>query len=76
MGIWPRGSTRWAASLQGIRRSIRIGSASPPRSWPRFRRPVLRVGVPGATLAEALPNLQATYCGTIAYEVEHVSDHG
>ncbi|HEV8600605.1 MAG TPA: 2-oxo acid dehydrogenase subunit E2, partial [Gemmatimonadales bacterium] len=36
---------------------------------------VLRVAVPGATLAEALPNLQATYCGTCAYEVEHVSDH-
>ncbi len=36
---------------------------------------ILRIAVPGATLAEALPNLQATYCGTIAYEVEHVSDH-
>ncbi len=36
---------------------------------------VLHIAVPGATLAEALPNLQATYCGTIAYEVEHVSDH-
>jgi len=36
---------------------------------------VLRVAVPGETLADALPNLQATYCGTIAYEVEHVSDH-
>ena len=36
---------------------------------------ILRVAVPGATLAEALPSLQATYCGTIAYEVEHVSDH-
>ncbi len=36
---------------------------------------VLRVAVPGVTLAEALPNLQATYCGTLAYEVEHVSDH-
>jgi 2-oxoglutarate dehydrogenase E1 component len=36
---------------------------------------VLRVAVPGETLAEALPTLQATYCGTIAYEVEHVSDH-
>ena len=36
---------------------------------------VLRIAVPGATLAEALPNLRATYCGTIAYEVEHVSDH-
>ncbi len=36
---------------------------------------VLRIAVPGRTLAEALPSLQATYCGTIAYEVEHVSDH-
>lgn len=36
---------------------------------------VLRIAVPGETLAEALPNLQATYCGTMAYEVEHVSDH-
>ena len=36
---------------------------------------VLRVAAPGATLAEALPNLRAIYCGTIAYEVEHVSDH-
>ncbi|HEX9165279.1 MAG TPA: multifunctional oxoglutarate decarboxylase/oxoglutarate dehydrogenase thiamine pyrophosphate-binding subunit/dihydrolipoyllysine-residue succinyltransferase subunit [Gemmatimonadales bacterium] len=36
---------------------------------------VLGLGVPGATLAEAWPRLQATYTGTIAYEVEHVSDH-
>ena len=36
---------------------------------------VLRIAVPGGTLAEALPNLRATYCGTIAYEVEHVDDH-
>jgi len=36
---------------------------------------ILRVAVPGATLAEVVPSLQATYCGTIAYEVEHVSDH-
>ncbi len=36
---------------------------------------VLRMAVPGATLAEALPNLTATYCGTIAYEVEHISNH-
>jgi 2-oxoglutarate dehydrogenase E1 component len=31
--------------------------------------------VPGETLAEALPNLQETYSGTIAYEIEHISDH-
>ena len=36
---------------------------------------IFRVAVPGTTLAEVLPSLQATYCGTIAYEVEHVSDH-
>ncbi len=36
---------------------------------------VLRVAVPGDTLAEALPRLRETYCGTIAYEVEHISDH-
>jgi 2-oxoglutarate decarboxylase len=36
---------------------------------------VLRIGVPGATLAEAYPHLRSTYCGTIAYEVEHISSH-
>jgi 2-oxoglutarate dehydrogenase E1 component len=36
---------------------------------------VLRVGVPGATFAEALPSLRATYCGTIAYEKEHIGSH-
>ena len=36
---------------------------------------MLRIGVPGATLAEALPNLQQTYCGSIAYEVEHLASH-
>ncbi len=36
---------------------------------------VLRVYVPGRTLAEAYPQLQATYCGTIAYEIEHIASH-
>ena len=36
---------------------------------------LLRVGVPGATLAEALPFLRTTYCGSIAYEVEHIASH-
>ncbi len=36
---------------------------------------VLHVAVPGDTLAEAYPHLEATYCGTIAYEVEHISSH-
>jgi len=36
---------------------------------------VLRIYVSGRTLAEALPQLKATYCGTIAYEVEHIASH-
>jgi 2-oxoglutarate decarboxylase len=36
---------------------------------------VLRIAVPGETLYDALPHLQATYCGTIAYEVEHIASH-
>jgi len=37
---------------------------------------ILRVAVPGETFADALPHLRETYCGTIAYEIEHISDHG
>jgi 2-oxoglutarate dehydrogenase E1 component len=36
---------------------------------------VLRLYVPGETLADALPRLRETYCGTMAYEIEHISDH-
>ncbi len=36
---------------------------------------VLRIAVPGRTLAESLPYLQKTYCGTMAYEIEHISTH-
>jgi multifunctional 2-oxoglutarate metabolism enzyme len=36
---------------------------------------VLRVAVPGETFADALPHLKKTYCGPIAYEIEHISDH-
>ncbi len=36
---------------------------------------LLRLYVPGETLADALPRLLETYCGTIAYEIEHISDH-
>ncbi len=35
---------------------------------------VLRVKVPGNTLAEVLPQLRETYSSTIAYEVEHISN--
>ncbi len=36
---------------------------------------VLRLYVPGETLADTLPRLRDTYCGTIAYEIEHIADH-
>jgi multifunctional 2-oxoglutarate metabolism enzyme len=37
---------------------------------------VLRVKVPGQTLAEVLPHLKETYSSTIAYEIEHISNAG
>jgi 2-oxoglutarate decarboxylase len=46
-----------------------------PEAMARVPADLLRVDVPGATLAEALPALQATYCGSIAYEVEHIASH-
>ncbi len=36
---------------------------------------ILRMYVPGATLADALSHLRETYCGTIAYEIEHIASH-
>ena len=36
---------------------------------------LLRLFVEGETLADALPRLRETYTGTIAYEIEHISDH-
>ncbi|MDE3131441.1 MAG: multifunctional oxoglutarate decarboxylase/oxoglutarate dehydrogenase thiamine pyrophosphate-binding subunit/dihydrolipoyllysine-residue succinyltransferase subunit, partial [Acidobacteriota bacterium] len=36
---------------------------------------ILRMYVPGATLEEALPYLRETYCGPIAYEIEHIASH-
>ncbi len=36
---------------------------------------ILRMWVAGATLADALPHLRETYCGPIAYEIEHIASH-
>ncbi|HEX9347176.1 MAG TPA: multifunctional oxoglutarate decarboxylase/oxoglutarate dehydrogenase thiamine pyrophosphate-binding subunit/dihydrolipoyllysine-residue succinyltransferase subunit [Gemmatimonadales bacterium] len=46
-----------------------------PEIMARIPAEVLRIYVPGQTLAAALPALRATYCGTIAYEVEHIGSH-
>jgi 2-oxoglutarate dehydrogenase E1 component len=36
---------------------------------------LLHIYVPGATLAESFPHLRETYCGTIAYQIEHIASH-
>ncbi|MFN2470836.1 MAG: 2-oxoglutarate dehydrogenase E1 component [Gaiellaceae bacterium] len=46
-----------------------------PELQARVPASVLRVHVPGDTLADVLPRLRDTYCGTIAYEIEHIDDH-
>ena len=50
-----------------------------PKLTPELQRQVparlLRTYVGGETMADALPRLQETYCGTSAYELEHISDH-
>jgi 2-oxoglutarate dehydrogenase E1 component len=46
-----------------------------PELQARVPASVLRLYVPGDTLADALPKLRETYCGTIAYEIEHISEH-
>ena len=50
-----------------------------PKLTPELQRlipaDILGVHVPGETLAEVLPQLGQVYCGTSAYELEHISDH-
>jgi 2-oxoglutarate decarboxylase len=46
-----------------------------PEIMARIPAKILRIYVPGATLADALPHLRETYCGTIAYEIEHIASH-
>src|SRR6266480_478695 len=46
-----------------------------PELQARIPTKLLRVRVPGETLADVLPNLREIYCGTSAYEIEHISDH-
>jgi 2-oxoglutarate dehydrogenase E1 component len=46
-----------------------------PEVMARIPAKILRMYVDGGTLAEALPHLRETYCGTIAYEIEHIASH-
>jgi 2-oxoglutarate decarboxylase len=46
-----------------------------PELQARLPAKIFQVYVSGATLADALPHLRETYCGTIAYEIEHIASH-
>jgi 2-oxoglutarate dehydrogenase E1 component len=46
-----------------------------PEIMARIPARILRMYVRGNTLAEALPHLRETYCGPIAYEIEHIASH-
>jgi 2-oxoglutarate dehydrogenase E1 component len=46
-----------------------------PEIMRRIPADVLRTYVGGETLADVLPRLRETYCGTIAYEIEHIANH-
>jgi 2-oxoglutarate dehydrogenase E1 component len=65
LGSEPEGEPQLDPDAQGLT----------PQLMARIPAQVLRMYVPGETLAEALPYLRQTYCGTIAYEIEHISSH-
>jgi len=54
---------------------LRLEPKLTPELQARIPASFLRVHVPGETLADVLPQLGEIYCGTIAYELEHLSDH-
>ena len=54
---------------------LRLEPKLTPELQAKIPASLLRVHVDGETLEEALPRLEATYTGTIAYEIEHISDH-
>ncbi len=71
----PRTSTRSARSPRATRPCCRDVGLT-PEIMARIPASLLRVKVPGDSFAAALPELRKAYCGTIAYEIEHLSDHG
>ena len=46
-----------------------------PELQERIPASLLRLHVAAETLRDALPKLREVYCGTIAYEIEHITDH-
>jgi 2-oxoglutarate dehydrogenase E1 component len=54
---------------------LRLHPPLTPGLQERIPAGLLRLSVPGSTLRDALPHLRAVYSGSIAYEIEHISDH-
>ena len=46
-----------------------------PELMARIPASILRIGVEGETLLDALPRMRDAYCSTIAYQIEHLSSH-
>ncbi|HEX3563529.1 MAG TPA: multifunctional oxoglutarate decarboxylase/oxoglutarate dehydrogenase thiamine pyrophosphate-binding subunit/dihydrolipoyllysine-residue succinyltransferase subunit, partial [Solirubrobacterales bacterium] len=46
-----------------------------PELMSRIPASILRIGVEGETLLEVLPRMREAYCGTIAYQIEHLASH-
>jgi 2-oxoglutarate dehydrogenase E1 component len=46
-----------------------------PDLMARIPASILRIGVEGENLLDALPRMRDAYCGTIAYQIEHLSSH-
>ncbi|MGH2954525.1 MAG: multifunctional oxoglutarate decarboxylase/oxoglutarate dehydrogenase thiamine pyrophosphate-binding subunit/dihydrolipoyllysine-residue succinyltransferase subunit, partial [Solirubrobacterales bacterium] len=46
-----------------------------PELMSRIPASILRCGVEGETLLDALPRMREAYCGSIAYQIEHLSSH-
>src|SRR5262245_180804 len=53
----------------------RVAAILTPELERQIPAALLGLHVPAKTLAEALPLLEETYCGTMSYEIEHISDH-
>ena len=53
----------------------RVAAILTPELARQIPAALLGLHVPAETLAEALPLLADTYCGTMSYEIEHISDH-
>jgi 2-oxoglutarate dehydrogenase E1 component len=46
-----------------------------PELMTRIPASILRIGVEGETLLDALPRMRDAYCSTIAYQMEHLASH-